>query len=285
MTEIAGKVVIITGGNTGIGKEAAVGLAGLGARVVITSRNEERGRSARQEIAERSGNDSVEVMSLDLASFTSIRSFAADVLDRFDHLDVLVNNAGVRSAGPLSSATSEDMEAVIRTNLLGPMFCTRELLPLLQAAPATLRMPVVANVASIAGRVAIPRSADYTASKFGLVGLTESLWHDLTASGIKVMMVNPGPVDTEGFPMAKVKAVPGLAWTVMEPARVARAIVRGIERGTFEVRVQWWFHPVYHAAVLAGSARLVVATRLGQRIPLDFEGPGPGDPWVRHDET
>jgi short-subunit dehydrogenase len=132
-------------------------------------------------------------------------------------------------------------------------------------------------VASIAGRVAIPRSSDYTASKFGLVGMTESLWHDLAASGIKVMMVNPGPVDTEGFPMAKVKAVPGLAWTVMEPARVARAIVRGIERGAFEVRVQWWFHPVYHAAVLAGSARLVVATRLGQRIPLDFEGPGPGE--------
>ena len=94
MTEMAGKVVVITGGNTGIGKEAAVGLAGLGARVVITSRNEERGRSAQKEIADRSGSDSVEVMSLDLASFTSIRSFAADVLDRFDHLDVLVEQRG-----------------------------------------------------------------------------------------------------------------------------------------------------------------------------------------------
>src|SRR3977135_4006107 len=118
MTEIAGKVVMITGGNTGIGKEAAVGLAGLGARVVVTSRNEERGRSARQEIAERSVNASVEVMSLDLASFTSIRSFAADALDRFDHLDVLVNNAGLILYR--RSETQEGFEETFGVNHLGP---------------------------------------------------------------------------------------------------------------------------------------------------------------------
>ena len=83
MSEMSGKVAVITGGNTGIGKEAAVGLADIGARVVITSRNEERGRAAREEIVERSGNDAVEVMALDLASFRSIRAFAADFLDRF----------------------------------------------------------------------------------------------------------------------------------------------------------------------------------------------------------
>jgi len=75
MTDMAGKVIVITGGNTGIGKEAAVALAGRGARVVVTSRNEERGRSARQEIAERSGNDSVDVMPLDLASFDLLYAF------------------------------------------------------------------------------------------------------------------------------------------------------------------------------------------------------------------
>ena len=269
-----GKTALVTGASSGIGRAVALDLARRGARVFVTARRED----VLKLLVEEMGGDPHRAIACDVGDLRQVREVAEVVAEHVDHLDMLVNNAGVRSAGPLSSATSEDMEAVIRTNLLGPMFCTRELLPLLQAAPATLRMPVVANVASIAGRVAIPRSADYTASKFGLVGMTESLWHDLTARGIKVMMVNPGPVDTEGFPMAKVKAVPGLAWTVMEPARVARAIVRGIERGTFEVRVQWWFHPVYHAAVLAGSARLVVATRLGQRIPLDFEGPGPGDP-------
>ena len=268
-----GKTALVTGASSGIGRALALDLARRGARVFVTARRAD----ALKLLVEEMGGDSHQYVVCDVGDLRQVRDLAEIVGEQVGHLDVLVNNAGIRSAGPLSSATSEDMEAVIRTNLLGPVFCTRELLPLLEAAPVTLRMPVVANVASIAGRVAIPRSSDYTASKFGLVGMTESLWHDLAASGIKVMMVNPGPVDTEGFPMAKVKAVPGLAWTVMEPARVARAIVRGIERGAFEVRVQWWFHPVYHAAVLAGSARLVVATRLGQRIPLDFEGPGPGE--------
>ena len=142
MTEIAGKVVIITGGNTGIGKEAAVGLAGLGARVVITSRNEERGRSARQEIAERSGNDSVEVMSLDLASFTSIRSFAADVLDRFDHVDVLVNNAGLILHH--RAETQEGFEETFGVNHLGHFLLTDLLLERLRAS-APARVVVVSS--------------------------------------------------------------------------------------------------------------------------------------------
>src|SRR5437764_4442373 len=149
MTEMAGKVVVITGGNTGIGKEAAVGLAGLGAHVVITSRNEERGRSARQEIAERSGNDSVEVMSLDLASFTSIRSFAADVLDRFDHLDVLVNNAGLilyRRA-----ETQDGFEETFGVNHLGPFLLTDLLLERLRAS-APARVVVVSSAAHKSAR-------------------------------------------------------------------------------------------------------------------------------------
>ena len=245
-----GKTALVTGASSGIGRAVALDLAKRGAQVVIAGRR----RQALDETL--SVNPGMGAVTLDIESPAAIREFATRLEKEYPALNAVIHNAGIMRPENLTEpGYSADAEAMITTNLLGPMFCTRELLPLLQAAPATLRMPVVANVASIAGRVAIPRSADYTASKFGLVGMTESLWHDLTASDIKVMMVNPGPVDTEGFPMAKVKAVPGLAWTVMEPARVARAIVRGIERGTFEVRVQWWFHPVYHAAVLAGSAR------------------------------
>src|SRR5205823_4428557 len=224
-----GRTALITGASSGIGRALALALAARGARVFAVARRADLLKL----LVEEMGGDPHRAIACDVGDLRQVREVAELVAEQADHLDVLVNNAGVRSAGPLSSATSEDMEAVIRTNLLGPMFCTRELLPLLEAAPETLRMPVVANVASIAGRVAIPRSADYTASKFGLVGLTESLWHDLPLRGIRVMMVNPGPADTEGFPMAKAKALPMLAWAVMEARRVARAVVRGIERGAF----------------------------------------------------
>jgi NAD(P)-dependent dehydrogenase (short-subunit alcohol dehydrogenase family) len=205
MTEMDGKVVVITGGNTGIGKEAAVGLAGLGARVVITSRNEERGRSARQEIAERSGSDSVEVMSLDLASFRSIRSFAADALDRFDHLDVLVNNAGLilyRRA-----ETEEGFEETFGVNHLGHFLLTDLLLERLRARAAS-RVVVVSSHAHKGAR----RGLDfddlqsehkykwmnaYSKSKLANIYFARELSRRLDGSGVTVNALHPGFVRSE----------------------------------------------------------------------------------------
>src|SRR4051812_36278019 len=94
VAEMDGKNVVITGGNSGIGKEAAVALAAMGAHIAITARDASKGAAARKEIIERSGVTGVEVVPLDLASLSSVRESAADMLGRFDHIDVLVNNAG-----------------------------------------------------------------------------------------------------------------------------------------------------------------------------------------------
>jgi len=205
MTDMAGKVVVITGGNTGIGKEAAVALAGRGAQVVITSRNEERGRSARQEIAERSGNDSVDVMPLDLASFRSIRSFAADALDRFDHLDVLVNNAGLilyRRA-----ETQEGFEETFGVNHLGHFLLTDLLLERLRAG-APSRVVVVSSGAHKGAR----RGLDfddlqsehkykwmdaYNKSKLANIYFTRELARRLDGTGVTVNALHPGFVRSE----------------------------------------------------------------------------------------
>ena len=262
----AGTTVLVTGGSSGIGRATALAAAARGARVIVLARRAD----CLKLLVEEMGGDPHLAFVCDVGDLQQVRSVAEEVAEHVDHLDVLVNNAGIRSAGPLSQADSEGMERVLRTNLLGPLFCTREFLSLLVAAPRTAATPVVVNLASVAGRIAIPRSADYTASKFGLVGFTEALWHDLPRHGVRVMMVNPGPVDTEGFPMTRVKALPGLAWAVMEPGRVAAALLRGVERRSYEVWVQWWFHPVAAASFLAGSARRRVAARLAREIPLDF---------------
>ena len=137
-----GKTVVITGGNAGIGKEAAVELARLGARVVITSRNEARGQAALAEIVGRSGSQDVEVMALDLASFGSIRSFAAELGDHVDRLDVLVNNAGLILRK--RTETDEGFEATFGVNHLGHFLLTDLLVEPLKASGPS-RVVVVAS--------------------------------------------------------------------------------------------------------------------------------------------
>ena len=250
------RVCVVTGASSGFGLETTKALAERGATVVAVARREEK----LQEVVDELGGEPHTYQTCDVSDLESIRELVEKVSDSHDFIDVLVNNAGIPSAGPLKKASSEKMEQVIRTNLLGSIWCTKEMLPLLDAAPRTSRTPVVVNVASMAGRLPVPKSADYVASKFGLVGYTEAVWHDLEEFGIKAMMVNPGAADTEGFPMEQVRANPLTRWTVMDADRVANAVVRGIERGAYEVRVQWWLHLVYHASVVMGPMRRYAAS-------------------------
>lgn len=205
MKEMDGKVIVITGGNTGIGKEAAVGLASLGARVIITSRNEERGRAARQEIADRSDNDSVDVMSLDLASFKSIRSFAADVLDRFDHVDVLVNNAGLILRR--RAETQDGFEETFGVNHLGHFLLTDLLLERLRAS-APARVVVVSSDAHKGARQGLDFddlqaehkyrwAKAYSKSKLANIYFARELSRRLDGSGVTVNALHPGFVRSE----------------------------------------------------------------------------------------
>jgi NAD(P)-dependent dehydrogenase (short-subunit alcohol dehydrogenase family) len=210
-----GQVVIITGGNSGIGKETAVGLARMGATVVITARNPGRGAAAIDEIRRRSGNDSAQVMELDLADFATIRSFAAEFLDRFDRLDVLVNNAG----GLLTErrVTEQGFEMAFGVNHLGHFLLTDLLLDRLSASAPSRIVPV----ASLAHRLARKGLAfddlqserhyramnAYAKSKLANILFTTELARRLDGTGVTVNCVHPGVVrsgfgsadDTSGF--------------------------------------------------------------------------------------
>ena len=197
-----GKVVIVTGSNSGIGKETAKALAGLGATVVMAVRNRERGEMARAEVVAESGNESVSVMVCDMASAASIKRFSDEFSSRHDRLDVLINNAGAVFAKRQLSA--DGIESSMAVNFIGPFLLTRELLPLLKASAPSR----IVNVSSgLSGNAEfdfddLQRETDYkgmrayAGSKLMLTTYTLELAKRLEGTGVTANVVEPGFVAT-----------------------------------------------------------------------------------------
>lgn len=127
-----GKTVLITGATAGIGRQSALGLAKLGARVVVTGRNPASGQAAIEELRRESGNPKVELVVGDLSSLAGVRALADEVLSRFDRLDVLINNAG--SAAPSRKLTVDGLETNFAVNVVAPYLLTHLLLDRLKAS-------------------------------------------------------------------------------------------------------------------------------------------------------
>ncbi len=194
-----GKTVVITGGNAGIGKETAVGLASRGARVIFTSRNAERGAAALAEIRERSGSAEVEVVELDLASLANVRACTDELGRRCPKIDVLINNAGLILG---ERAESEDgIEMTLAVNHFGPMALTLRLIDRLAASEAGR----IINVSSDAHRMVRAFDFDdlhssrryrsmkaYSQSKLANILFTRELAPRVDGRGITVNALHPG---------------------------------------------------------------------------------------------
>jgi NAD(P)-dependent dehydrogenase (short-subunit alcohol dehydrogenase family) len=194
-----GKQVVITGGNAGIGKETAVGLAELGARVLITSRDPQRGADAVAEIRARSTSDTVDVVALDLADLASVRRCAAELLERCDRLDVLVNNAGLVMGH--RTETVDGFETTFGVNHLGPFLLTNLLLDRLRAS-APSRIVVVASDAHKQARHGLDfddlqserkyRMTVYSQTKLANIYFTRELARRLAGTGVTANSLHPG---------------------------------------------------------------------------------------------
>ncbi len=200
--DLVGKVCIVTGANIGIGKETALGLAKLGATVVMVCRKRERGETSQREIKQKSGNDRVVLMICDFSSQNSIRQFAKDFTHQLERLDVLVNNAGV--ALRERSMTEEGLESTFAINHLGYFLLTNLLLDLLKKS-APSRIINVASTAHKYGKLDIdawPAAKDYSAfgayanSKLANVLFTYELSRRLAGAGVTANCLHPGAVGT-----------------------------------------------------------------------------------------
>lgn len=190
LISLSGRKALVTGGTRGIGREIVLALARGGADVIACYRTEgENVDELARELKELPGDH--HLIRADVADAEEVRGLLRECADRFGHLDVVVNNAGVISHIPLADLPVEEWRRVLDTNLTGAYLVVQAALALLRPGGS------VVNIGSRVATVGIPLRAHYTAAKAGLIGLTRSLSKELGPRGIRVNLVAPGVIATE----------------------------------------------------------------------------------------
>ena len=199
--DMSNKICMITGANSGIGKATALGLAKMGAHIVMVCRNEERGLTAQEDIKIQSGNQSIDLLLADLASQKAIRDLATEFKQNYSHLHVLINNAGI--VLPKKTLTVDGIETVFAVNHLAPFLLTHLLLDVLKAsAPARI---ITVSSRAHGGKIdfdnlqmekGFSMFKSYAQSKLGNVLFTYELARRLEGTGVTANCLHPGGVRT-----------------------------------------------------------------------------------------
>ena len=189
MRRLQDKVAVVTGGASGIGKAISLAFAREGARVAIADIDERKAEAAATEAAAFSQAFGVRT---DVTKSTSANQMAQKVDQRWGRIDILVNNVGVRIVKPFSEHSDDDWNIMIATNLTGPFFCARAVVPYMQRAG----FGRIINTASIASFVGRPNRVAYVSAKSGLLGMTRAMAIDLGGDGITVNALIPGSINS-----------------------------------------------------------------------------------------
>ena len=227
------RLALVTGAGSGIGRATAVRFAELGARVIASDVNAAGLESLREEL----GSKCVHTAVVDVGDRAAMRAFAEDVHLRFGTLDILVNNAGVGLSGGLLDTSLDDWDWVLRVNVMGVVHGCHFFVPEMVKAGRG----AVVNISSVLGFFPAAKVVGYVASKFAVLGLTESMRAELAPKGLRISAVCPGVIDTAIIQSTRFagKADPERARSRTQatfkkrgypPSRVAEAIVEAIEK-------------------------------------------------------
>ncbi|MFY9796148.1 MAG: SDR family oxidoreductase [Candidatus Nitrosopolaris sp.] len=195
---------IVTGGSRGIGQEIAILLSKMGANVVVCSRNQSGIDLVVKEIKkmiltdgnnhhDESDNDRLLGITCDVSKSSEVANLIKLTITKFKFINILVNNAGIVFVKKLLDTSEEEWDKTIDINLKGAFLCIKEVLPFM----IENRSGIVINVSSGAGKTGFPDISAYCASKFGMIGLTESLAWEVANYNVRVMAICPGEVDTK----------------------------------------------------------------------------------------
>jgi len=230
------KVALITGASSGIGRRLAIDLAARGATVVGCGRSRERLEETADAMRRASPSSAVHVC--DVSDAEQVKEMVRKILTAHGRIDILINNAGFGLYQSFADSSPESIEGVLRTNILGAIYCAKEVLPSMIAAGSGH----IVNISSVAGKIATPNMAAYCSSKFALIGLSESLYHELRPLGIHVSVICPGPVRTKMSLLIEQMAsgiwIP--EFLILKTEEVSRAVIRAIEKRKFQIVMPFW---------------------------------------------
>ncbi len=256
MKKFGNKTVFITGASSGIGAAMAFAFASEGARVALAARREDKLEAIGKAIRE-SGGEAL-TLACDVTDRSTIDAAVATTVETFGAIDVVVANAGFGVSGAFQSLETVDFRRQFETNVFGAIDTAYAALPHLVASNGRLVF-----ISSVSGHIGTPTSAAYSASKFALCGLAESIYYELADDGVSVTCVSPGfvvsefrGVDNEGIHHTG-ENDPAPAWLVMPTEKAARQIVRAVHRRKPEL-------------VITGHGRLAVL--MHRLLPRTFRG-------------
>lgn len=254
ITTLDGKKCLITGAASGIGRATAVAAGARGAELFLADVNE-AGLAETVAIVGRGGGTVSFSRALDVTDFDAVTAFAGEIHEQFGSLDVVMNVAGISAWGTVENLEHRHWKSMVDVNLMGPIHIIERFVPPMIAAG---RGGHLVNVSSAAGLLALPWHAAYSASKFGLRGVSEVLRYDLKRHGIGVSLVVPGGVRT---PLVNSVQIAGVDRSdprvekltrrfekrAVTPEKVAACILTGIEKNRYlvytsaDVRFGYWW--------------------------------------------
>jgi NAD(P)-dependent dehydrogenase (short-subunit alcohol dehydrogenase family) len=234
--ELRDKVALISGGSRGLGLVLARHICDEGGKVALLARDPEELARAKEDLTARGGK--VLTVECDLLDRDQIRAAVRKVIDHFDRIDILINNAGIIEVGPLDHMSREDYERAMRLHFWAPYELISQMLPEMRVWGGGR----IVNITSIGGKVAVPHFAPYSASKFALTGFSDAIRAELARDNIQVTTVAPGLMRTGSHVNARFKgnhdaefawfsAGAGAPLISMDADRAARKIVAAFRRG------------------------------------------------------
>lgn len=235
-----GKVIVITGASSGIGRQAALDFINEDASsIVLVARSESKLLELKRTLQVFNEPKRADIVAFpcDVSKKEDVLRMGTQILERFGHIDLLINNAGYGEFGKVENQSIEEIEAVMRTNFFGMVYCTKVFLQ----SMLSRHSGHIVNVASLAASFGIPGMAGYCASKYAMLGFSESLYYELHGTGVRITVVSPIGVKTNFFNNQSFgNHKPNYTGFMLEPRTVSKAVLAAANSSRLEIIVPFY---------------------------------------------